>query len=156
MALRFPSRWFLIMAWSAILLAAPVVSAATKPVNTTLFGKLAVQGYDPVAYFQEAKPRKGLEKYQFEWQGAKWRFASAAHLEAFRADPEKYAPQFGGYCAWAVSQGYTADIDPEAWKIEGGKLYLNYNKEIQAKWEKERAALILQAEENWPKILAGK
>ncbi len=154
-ALRFRYLRFLLLVSTTVILFAPMVLAATRAVNTTLIDQLAIRGYDPVAYFLDSAPRKGLERYQYEWQGAKWRFVSAAHLEVFQADPEKYAPQFGGYCAWAVGHGYTADSDPEAWKIIDGKLYLNYSRKIQAKWEKDHLALILRARENWPKILAG-
>ena len=78
---------------------------------------------------------------------------SSGDRDAFAASPEKYAPQFGGYCAWAVSQGYTADIDPNAWKVVNGKLYLNYDKEVQKKWEADQAANISAAEVKWPALL---
>ena len=85
--------------------------------------------------------------------GSKWYFASAANRDAFAADPAKYAPQYGGYCAWAVSQGYTAKIDPEAWKIVDGKLYLNYSKSIQEKWVAGGVdRLIAAGDGNWPGI----
>jgi len=126
-----------------------------EPINRTLFGSLAVDGYDPVAYFTEGKPVEGRKEFSFEWQGAVWRFASAGNRDLFAAAPEKYAPQYGGYCAWAVSQGYTADADPEAWKIVGGKLYLNYDKKVQAQWEKDSAGLIVKADQNWPKLRSG-
>jgi YHS domain-containing protein len=126
---------------------------AEKPINTT-WGGVAIKGYDPVAYFDESKPVKGSADFIHEWMGAKWRFASAAHRDAFAAAPETYAPQFGGYCAWAVSQGYTAGIDPEAWKIIGGKLYLNYDLKVQKMWEADTAKHIAAGEKNWPEILS--
>jgi YHS domain-containing protein len=126
---------------------------AEKPVNTTWSG-VAIKGYDPVAYFTASKPVEGQKTFTHAWRGAEWRFASAANRDLFGAQPEKYAPQFGGYCAWAVSQGYTAGIDPVAWKIVGEKLYLNYDLKIQAKWEKELEANVAKAAQNWPKILA--
>ena len=86
--------------------------------------------------------------------GATWRFTSEANRDAFRAKPTRYAPQYGGYCAWAVSQGYTAKGDPNAWKIVGGKLYLNYDKRVQSTWEKAAEANIVKADANWPKVLA--
>ena len=130
-----------------------VVARAEKPVNTTLFG-VAIKGYDPVAYFTDNKPAKGDSQFAHEWNGAKWQFASAEHRELFKADPEKYAPQFGGYCAWAVSQNYTANTDPEtAWKIVNGKLYLNYSRDVQKKWEGDVPGNIIKAEANWPKLL---
>lgn len=125
---------------------------AEKPVNTTFTG-VAIKGYDPVAYFTEGKPVKGSSDFKHEWNGAEWRFASAANRDLFKEDPVKYAPQFGGYCAWAVSRGYTAGIDPDAWKIVDGRLYLNYNAKVQAQWAENVSGNIAKAEENWPKIL---
>ncbi len=136
-----------------VLVLAPFALRAEKPVNTTLFG-VAIKGYDPVAYFTQGKPAKGDSDFETEWNGATWRFASAAHRDAFRATPEKYAPQYGGYCAWAVSQGYTANIDPAAWKIVSGKLYLNYSADVQKKWERDVPGHITKADTQWPKLLA--
>ena len=131
----------------AVLAFLPLAARAEKPVNATLFG-VAIKGYDPVAYFTDAKPVKGESEFTFDWMGATWRFASAAHRDLFKATPEKYAPQFGGYCAWAVSQGYTAGIDPAAWKIVNDKLYLNYSLEIQKKWEGDVPGNISKADVN--------
>jgi len=131
---------------------APLPAGAGKPVNATLFG-VAIKGYDPVAYFTDAKPVPGGSDFSFEWNGATWRFASAAHRDTFKAAPEKYASQYGGYCAWAVSQGSTAGIDPAAWKIVNGKLYLNYSLEIQKKWEGDVPGNIAKVDVNWPKLL---
>jgi YHS domain-containing protein len=125
---------------------------AEKPVNTTWSG-VAIKGRDAVAYFTAARPVEGDERFQFEWNGATWRFASAENRDLFAAEPAKYAPQFGGYCAWAVSRGYTAGIDPEAWRIVDGKLYLNYSLKIQKQWEAETVANIARGEANWPEIL---
>lgn len=124
--------------------------------NKTFLGGLALDGYDAVAYFTVGKPVKGSADWAHEHGGATWRFSSSEHRDLFVADPERYAPQFGGYCAWAVANGYTADIDPEAFAVVDGKLFLNYNRSIQKKWEADRAALIGKANENWPKLLAGK
>lgn len=126
-------------------------SLTAAPVNTNWRG-LAIKGYDPVAYFTDGKPVEGSADFTFDWEGAKWRFASAGHRDSFAKDPARYAPQFGGYCAWAVSQGYTADIDPEAWKIVDGKLYLNYSPKVQKKWEEDAAGNIAKAEANWPAL----
>ncbi|HEY0946604.1 MAG TPA: YHS domain-containing (seleno)protein [Opitutaceae bacterium] len=131
--------------------AAGYVRAAEKPVNTTWRG-VALDGYDAVAYFTDGKPTEGDERFSYEWSGAKWRFANAEHLERFKQDPARYAPQFGGYCAWAVSEGYTADADPTAWKIVDGKLYLNYNAEVQKKWEQDVPGRIAKGNANWPKV----
>ena len=115
---------------------------------------IAIKGYDPVAYHKDGKPAKGSGEYEVKWKDAKWRFASAEHRDLFEADPERYAPRYGGYCAWAVSQGYTAGVDPKnAWTIVEGRLYLNYNVEIKEKWEKDIPGNIAKANANWPGVL---
>lgn len=133
------------------LLALPAMAAGKV---STDWGK-AVSGYDPVAYFTEGMPVEGRSEYALEWNGATWLFASAENRGLFKSMPEKYAPQFGGYCAWAVSQGYTAQSDPEAWKIVDGKLYLNYSKSVQERWSKNIAGNIADGEKNWPGIEKG-
>ena len=125
---------------------------ALDPIFTNFFGQ-AIRGYDPVAYFKEGQPVEGDSDFQYEWKGAKWYFASQENLDAFIQSPESYAPQYGGYCAWAVSQGYTASIDPEAWHIREGKLYLNYSKGIQKKWLQDVPGNILNGDRNWPKLI---
>ena len=130
----------------------PTTALALDPVFTD--GKnTAILGYDPVAYFQRAKPIRGKKEITHEWMGAIWRFESQGNREKFAADPETYAPQYGGYCAWAVSQGYTASIDPRAWNIYRGKLYLNFSKSIQRRWEKDKEGHIQRANKNWPRLL---
>ena len=121
------------------------------PVNKTKEG-VAIQGYDPVAYFELQRPEKGLPEHSFSWMGAEWRFANAAHRARFAAEPSRYAPRYGGYCAWAVSNNYTAPIDPQAWKIVSGKLYLNYSKSVQKKWEEQLLDRISAADRNWPAL----
>ncbi len=138
---------------SLVILSISVSVFGTNPVNTTIWG-VAVKGYDTVAYFQLHKAVKGNKSFQYEWNGAKWYFSSQTHLDQFKKSPQEFAPQFGGYCAWAVSQGYTANIDPKAWKIVDGKLYLNYDHDVQAKWELDMVNLIAQALTNWPAIVA--
>lgn len=128
-----------------------IAPAQKRPVYATNDG--AIRGYDPVAYFKQGEPVKGSESFSFEWTGVKWRFSSQENLEAFKAEPEKYAPQFGGYCAFGVSKGALYKIEPDAWRIVEGKLYLNYDKSIQKKWEADRDALIKKAEENWPGVV---
>ncbi|MEQ9314982.1 MAG: YHS domain-containing (seleno)protein [Henriciella sp.] len=127
--------------------------ADKAPVYTGNFSNTAVQGHDPVAYFTDGKPVKGSKEFTAEYQGAEFRFATADNLAAFKADPAKYAPQYGGYCAWAISQGYAAKGDADHWKIVDGKLYLNYNKKIQEDWEQDQASYIVQADTNWPEVL---
>jgi YHS domain-containing protein len=136
-------------------LGATFPAAAGGIINSSFFGSVAIGGYDAVAYFTEGKPVEGSSDFEYEWMGATWRFASAADRDQFAADPEKYAPQYGGYCAYAVSQGTTADIDPDAWHIEDGKLYLNLNKKVQSIWMKDIPGYIGKADANWPMIKAG-
>ena len=126
--------------------------AAKDEVYSTLFGG-AIKGYDTVAYFTEGKAVKGSSDHEFKYKGATWKFASADNQMAFEKNPEKYAPQYGGYCAYAVSQGYTASIDPEAWSIVDGKLYLNYSKGVRDKWSQDIPGYINKANANWPKVL---
>lgn len=136
---------------AALLLSATV--SADPAVYTGLFSDRAVSGYDTVAYFTEGRPVKGERRFSTEYEGATWLFSSAENLARFEADPEAYAPQYGGYCAWAVSQGYTASGDPDNWAIEGGKLYLNYNDDVQATWNEDRAGFIELGDENWPGLV---
>jgi YHS domain-containing protein len=132
---------------------APAAFAAKPEIYTSITSDLAVGGYDTVAYFKDGKPVEGAKAFEMKHNGATWRFANAENLAAFRADPAKYAPQYGGHCAWAAANGYTAKGDPKYWKVVGGKLYLNYNGDIQAKWEKDIPAFIAKGDANWPKIL---
>jgi hypothetical protein len=126
--------------------------AQAGQVNKSLFGGTAVKGYDVVAYHTEGRAVEGSRDYTVEWKDATWRFASAAHRDLFAADPEKYAPRYGGFCAYAVSQGTTADIDPEAWRIVDGRLYLNLSKDIQKRWEQDIPGYIAQADAHWPEL----
>ena len=114
---------------------------------------LAIRGTDPVAYFTQGSPVAGKAEFTHTWSGATWRFASAENRDRFAANPEQYAPQYGGFCSWAVSQGYTAPIDPQAWKIVDGKLYLNYSKGVQRRWERDIPGNIKKADANWPEVL---
>jgi hypothetical protein len=110
---------------------------------------VAIRGYDTVAYYTDDNPILGDPKFAFVWNGAKWLFSTAENLENFKKEPERFAPQFGGYCSWAVSHGYTADGDPTAWKIVDGKLYFNYNLKVKEKWEAEQDKLIGEGHKNW-------
>lgn len=112
----------------------------------------AIKGYDPVAYFTVGKPVKGDPKISFHWNDADWFFSSQGNLEAFKSTPEKYAPQFGGYCAYGVSDNHKSPTEPGAWTIVDGKLYLNYNSNVKSMWNKDRADRIKKANELWPQI----
>ena len=129
-------------------MAAACSNVETVSLNTDASGN-ALRGYDAVAYFAVDKAVKGDPKFEYAWNGAKWFFSSEENMKKFQADPESYAPQFGGYCAYAVSEGYTADADPEAWKVVDGKLYLNYNQEVKQTWEKKEAERIENGRMNW-------
>lgn len=126
-----------------------------RQVSTTA-ENVAIKGYDTVAYFADQGAVKGNPQFEFVWNGAKWLFSSKENMEKFQKSPEIYAPQFGGYCSWAVSHGYTADGDPEAWKVVDGKLYLNYNPEVKKKWEAEQQKLIEDGKKNWQEFKAKK
>lgn len=134
-------------------LAAAGVAAEKRAVNVDGAG-VAVKGYDVVAYATAGAPTKGDPRFEYLWNGATWRFSSAANRDGFAREPQKFAPQFGGYCAWAVSRGYTADIDPEAWRIVDGRLYLNYSRSVQQRWEQDVPGNIARAQANWPAVLA--
>ncbi len=142
------------------LCASGAAPAAEPPINTlknsSLFSSrtdTAINGYDTVAYFTVGKPVKGLDNLAFEWKGAKWKFASAANLELFKANPDKYAPQYGGYCAYGVTQGYLVKVDPEQFTVREGKLYLNYDADVQAKWQKDIPGYISSANQKFPQLL---
>jgi YHS domain-containing protein len=112
----------------------------------------AIRGYDPVAYFTDGKPLPGNPSLRYDWQGSTWTFASAKNRDAFRANPARYAPQYGGYCAYGVSRGYKAPIDPEVWTISEGKLYLNYSLKVRQDWDRDRTGHIRKADQNWPQV----
>lgn len=114
----------------------------------------ALNGYDPVSYFTETGPRPGSDLFTFQWKGALWRFASRDNMDKFVQRPQRFAPQYGGYCAWAMAHDRMAAGDPQVWAIHNGKLYLNLNRAIKGKWDKNRDALIARADANWPGILS--
>lgn len=153
-----PTRRSLLLI-GALALFTSTATWAAPPVNTLkggIFGgrtEVAILGHDPVAYFTDGKPVKGQEAFTHEWMGAKWQFASAAHLAQFKANPEKYAPQYGGYCAYGVSQDNLVSIEPDKFKILDGKLYLNYNADVQEKWLKDPAGFIKQADAKFQALL---
>lgn len=135
---------------AAALAAAPAL--AQKPEVFTDAGA-AIRGYDPVAYFTEGKPVRGEADHTHQWNGATWRFASKQNRDAFAAAPEKYAPRYGGYCAYGVSNGYTVPTAPEAWSVRDGRLYLNFSTGVRQKWLEDPAGYIRRADTNWPKAL---
>ena len=128
---------------------------AIEPINRNSEG-VALKGYDAVAYFAEGKPIMGKKEFEFQWMGVKWYFSSAANRTLFINHPESYAPQYGGYCAYAVSKGHTADISPKAWKIVDNKLYLNNGVLAESLWGRNIPDNIEKANKNWPLILGQK
>ena len=128
---------------------------AADPVYTSFFSNSALGGYDAVAYFTQGKPQPGKKQFTFKYQGVNWLFSSAQHLNMFKANPQQYAPQYGGYCAWAVAEkNDLGSGDPLRWNIVEGKLYLNYDQEIQTKWQKNIPGFITQGDIAWPKLVA--
>jgi len=127
--------------------------ASEPPVYTGLLSNTGAGGYDTVSYFEAEKPVKGSSDFTTQYRGATWRFASAENLARFKDNPDRYAPAYGGYCAWAVSQGYLAKGDPKHWSIKQGKLYLNYNQPVQDTWLQSPEAFVQKADENWPRVL---
>lgn len=113
---------------------------------------LAIDGYDPVAYFTAQKPVKGSERFHSEFQGATFQFVSATHRDIFAANPERFVPQYGGYCAYGMAKGYKAIIDPSAFTVAHGKLYLNYSDAVQRRWLSDVPGYIQQADANWPEV----
>lgn len=130
-----------------------LLSAQNQPKTNVDRNKLAIQGYDPVAYFEDQKPVKGTEAFSFTYESAIYHFASKAHLNTFKKNPEKYVPQYGGYCAYGVSRGYAVGVDPDAWSIVDGKLYLNYSLKVQKTWNEDKPGYIKKADVNWPSII---
>ena len=113
---------------------------------------VAISGYDLVAYFDEKRPVKGVPEFRAEFRGSTFQFISAAHRDAFAADPEKFSPQYGGYCAYGTAKGYKAKIDPEAFTVVQGKLYLNYSDAVQTRWLSDIPGYIEKADVNWPEV----
>lgn len=137
----------------SLLLILSFQAQAESKIYTAFFSNLAVSGYDTVAYFREGKPVKGSDDFTTKYQGAVWQFKNQSNLDAFLLAPESYAPQYGGYCAWAVAQNSTAKGDPLQWYISDGKLYLNYNEDIRTKWLNDKDSLITKADKNWPAVI---
>ena len=138
----------------AIFLFSPMLLWAGDEIYTGTFSSKAVSGYDTVSYFTEGQPVKGNKQHKLKYKGATWLFSSAENKALFEANPEKYAPQYGGHCAWAVGENAArAPGDPKLWKIVNDKLYLNYNETVQERWLEDVPGFIAKADENWPKLL---
>lgn len=144
----------LIFFFLAVLLAAcgaKTYHSLSESVSKTADG-LAIEGYDAVAYQTAESAFRGNPQYEFVWKGAKWLFVSKENQERFESDPEKYAPQYGGYCAWSVSRNEVMKADPQVWKIVDGKLYLIQSNMVKEVWEKSQPELIKKSNENWIKM----
>lgn len=128
---------------------------ATSPIYTGTFNNTAVGGYDTVSYFSDGGPVKGSKEFKTKWKGADWLFSSQENLNKFKLNPEKYSPQYGGYCAWAVAHDNYVKGDPKVWNITNGKLYLNYNQSIAQKWKPRRKELIPAANKKYANEING-
>ena len=132
----------------------PFAEKAEGVINTLGTDGIAIKGYDPVAYFSQGAPHKGKPEFTVEYKGAKWQFASAENKALFEANPEKYEPAYGGYCAYGVAQNALVKIEPDAWSIRNDKLYLNYDQNIQKRWSEKPDSYIEQADKIWPELVA--
>ena len=131
-----------------------VCSCTSKHGNAEIFvidGK-AIRGYDAVAFHLDHKAVPGKNSYTYQWKKAIWQFASAAHLDSFKLNPEKYAPRYGGYCAYGTAEGHKAQTEIDTWTISQGKLYFNYNNEVKQLWMKDQQAYIYKADKLWTKV----
>jgi YHS domain-containing protein len=131
-----------------------LVLAESAAQKSEIFEKdgMAIKGYDVVAFHTEAKATKGLENFTYRWKDANWLFANQANLDMFKEDPEKYVPQYGGYCAYGTADGHKAPTETDTWTIRDKKLYFNYNKKVQEIWNKDQAGYIEKADKNWVEI----
>ncbi len=143
------SRWVLSAVCAAFLFMQPVVAGSDQSLLNKDANNVAIEGYDTVAYFTEDRAVKGNPQFIFDWQDARWYFSNADHRDLFAADPERYVPKFGGFCAGAMTRGVVVKADPEAWTIVDGRLYIKVNKEFRDEWRKDPAANIVKAEEAW-------
>lgn len=153
------SRTFASLA-AALALSFATASFAAAPINTLKPGifsdtptGIAILGYDTVAYFTDSRAVPGKDSFVTDWMGAKWKFASAEHLALFKAMPEKYAPQYGGYCAYGVAKDHLVKIEPNQFTVVDGKLYLNYDADVLQQWLKNKPGFISQADAKFPTLL---
>lgn len=152
--MQITRRHLLALTAAAPALAFTTQSAIAATPSVYAEGGIAVDGTDVVGYFTQGKPVAGSPDITHDYMGVTWRFSSTENRDVFAADPKKYAPQYGGYCAFAVSQGYTASTIPEAWKIVDDKLYLNFSRRVQRRWERDIPGHIASADANWPSVLS--
>lgn len=155
----FDRRSFIALGTAALAVPPFVIGAARAdaqhPVNTLgSQGGIAIRGYDPVAYFRDGGPRLGKSEFAVQHGGATWRFATEEHKALFEADPERYLPAYGGFCAYGTSRGYLVKIEPEAWSIVDGRLYLNYDLDVRRTWLGRTKTYIARADGNWPRLSA--
>jgi YHS domain-containing protein len=156
---RLLTRHLALSAGTLALALSGIAHAAQPPINTlknSVFGgrtDTAINGYDTVAYFTVGKPVPGRDNLVHEWMGAKWKFSSQANLDLFKATPEKYAPQYGGYCAFGVAKGVLVKVEPEQFTVREGKLYLNFDADVQAQWLKDPAGFIKIADDRFAMLL---
>lgn len=146
-------RTFLISAAAAPAAFSLATPALAKTPEIYAPDGIAMKGYDTVAYFKQETHVKGNASFKTNWKGAEWHFASAENLADFTASPEAFAPQYGGWCAFAVAHGATAKTDADAWTLHDGKLYMNFNKSVRAKWRKDIPGFVARADANWPAVL---
>jgi hypothetical protein len=153
MRVQKASTWILVSLSLAVLLLNVLNSRAEgeSPVDAA-----AIKGYDAVAYFKAGEALKGNESFTFQWHGMTWYFLTKANRDLFAADPAEYAPQYDGYCAWAMTETRKAQTDPEVWKIVDGKLYLNCSRSAYEKWSADIPGNIKKADANWLKFDSGK
>ncbi len=143
--------YFVIVVLGLVIAASPV--NAEQPMVYQQEAGIAINGYDAVAYHKVNEPIEGSESFTTMWNGATWFFVSAENRDLFVADPERWAPAYGGYCAWAVSNNYLASTDPDAFSVVNERLFLNFNKRIRNRWSKNTAKNISKGDKNWPEVL---
>lgn len=134
----------------AALFISAIIMAQPAKINSK--DGIAIKGYDPVAYFTLGKAVKGIPELSYQWGGTTWQFSVKAHLDSFTVRPEKYVPQYGGFCAYGCSENHLSPTDPEAWTIVNGKLYLNYNLRTRVAWLQDTASRIKNADTYWPAL----
>jgi len=139
---------------SQTVFAAPAVNTLEKKLFSFKPNGIAIRGYDTVAYFTQSQPVEGKDEFTTQWQDATWKFSSQEHLDLFLAEPEKYAPQYGGYCAFGVAGGYLVKIEPDQWSIIDDKLYLNYSADVSRQWKEDIPGFIKIADTKFDELLA--